>query len=107
MTKFKKKTKSNKKILGLIISPTRELAKQTYDICKNIIENLNKTENTFFSLNIFIGGTSKEQNFESYTKLGGNILIGTPGKLREIFTCDLFKNVLDIKELEMLVLGRF
>lgn len=104
LKKYNKKKLENNKILGLIISPTRELAKQIYEVCKSLMTNLH---NHAFSLNLFIGGMAKEQNFESYKENGANILIGTPGKLREIFTCNLFKEVLDIKDLEMLVLGLF
>ena len=106
MAKFKSKSPPNKKILGLVISPTRELAKQIFEVCNNFLKTLNglyKTDK--FTLNIFIGGTNKENDLNSYFKNGGNILIGTPGKLREIFTCDKFKEILDIKDLEILVLG--
>ena len=104
MKNYNKRTPNIDKILGLVISPTRELAKQTYEIGKNLIEKLNKLyEKDKFTINLFVGGTNKEHDLESFRKIGGNILVGTPGKLREVFTCESFK--LDIKELEILVLG--
>ena len=58
-----------------------------------------------FSINLSIGGTSKGHNMNINEELAGNIIVGTPGKLREIFTCEKFEENFDIKDLEILVLG--
>lgn len=105
MNKHKTKSPPNKKILGLVISPTRELAKQIHEICKQILEVLNEKNQAKFTFNLFIGGMNKDNDFHSYDSNGGNIIVGTPGKLREIFTCEHFKTILDIKDLEILILG--
>ena len=60
---------------------------------------------TKFSINLFIGGTSKGHNLNIKEEFGGNIIVGTPGKLREIFTSEKFEEKFDIKDLEILVLG--
>ena len=107
MTKYKTKNPPPKKILGLILSPTRELEKQTFDICKKLQEALHSLVKTSgFTVNLFIGGTNKDHDVKLYEEFGGNIFVGTPGKLREIFTCENFEETFDIKDLEILVLGK-
>ena len=62
---------------------------------------------TKFSRNLFIGGTSKGHNMNINEEFGGNIIVGTPGKLREIFTCEKFEENFDISRnfpVEILIL---
>lgn len=72
----------------LILSPTRELANQTYEVVKNLAQHF---EN-FTSLSC-IGGTSLRQNIDELSR-GVHVVIGTPGR------------VLDMLQREMLVLDR-
>ncbi|KAL9652202.1 hypothetical protein ABK040_013971 [Willaertia magna] len=58
----------------IILSPTRELAIQTFTICKELMKNMNQT------ICLTIGGNSKYQE-EEHLRKGVNILIATPGRL--------------------------
>lgn len=65
----------NKKIQAIIIDPTRELAKQTYDFVnefKKFIPDL--------SCKLFISGEDQKKDLESL-KNGCEILVATPGRL--------------------------
>lgn len=75
-----KKLGSHKKEVGargLIISPTRELAMQTYKVTKSLIS---KEESIDFRICALLGGDSMDSQF---TQLASNpdIIIATPGRL--------------------------
>lgn len=91
----------NKKIQAIIIDPTRELAKQTYDF----INDFKK----FFpdlSCKLFISGEDQTKDYDSI-KNGCQIVVATPGRLnflKEAFNnniCDIKTIVLD--EADMLM----
>ncbi|KAL1917601.1 uncharacterized protein VTP21DRAFT_3994 [Calcarisporiella thermophila] len=86
---------------AVIISPTRELSKQIYDVFSIFIKNLpTPLEHT-----LFIGGvTSVQEDVAVLKEKGPDIIIGTPGRLEELFTLKLSKGLMSTKELEMLVL---
>ena len=85
--------KNEKKIKGLIISPTRELAVQ--------IEENFKTYGTFTNLRttVVYGGTSIEPQKDILNK-GVDILIATPGRLLDLHKQD----VINLDYVEILVL---
>ncbi|EFC45771.1 DEAD/DEAH box helicase family protein [Naegleria gruberi] len=58
----------------IILSPTRELAIQTYAVCKSLMTFMKQTHC------LLIGGQSKHQEGEKLVK-GCNIVIATPGRL--------------------------
>ena len=63
------------KTQGLILSPTRELARQTYNVIKDLgskIEGLR--------VKLSIGGT-RGDNFSRWEKENDHIIIGTPGRI--------------------------
>lgn len=67
-----------KNLQCLIISPTRELAKQTYDFAmqfKNYIPNLD--------IKLLIGGKDKKKD-DSLSNNPPHILIGTPGRMNDV-----------------------
>lgn len=75
-----------RKILGLILTPTRELAQQ---IEKNIIlalESLNSQipVESQLTVSCIIGGISKEKQLRILTQHRPQIIIGTPGRLHEL-----------------------
>lgn len=84
-------------LFALIISPSRELASQIFDIAKEFNHTLH------YKLYFAIGGTPFETDLKILTKNGCNILIGTPGKLRQLLESDQLP--INIKTLEYLVLG--
>ena len=69
-------------IHSLIISPTRELAQQTFDITNEFIQSFNDQQH--LSTILFVGGTKHEYDIEQYQTSGGTIVIGTPGRVEEL-----------------------
>ena len=105
-------------VLALVISPTRysfslkkyekfffdlnrELAKQIHDVAKNLVNLINQK----VTLSLFIGGTNLNQYIEEWKESGGNIIVGTPGKLKELFIFSEKESILNLKNLEILVIG--
>ncbi|VVD02828.1 unnamed protein product [Leptidea sinapis] len=74
----------------IIISPTRELALQTYKILRKLLENTDLTHR------LIVGGVKKLKELKSLQK-GVNIIVGTPGRLLDHldntkdFHCDNLK----------------
>ncbi|KAJ3312284.1 ATP-dependent RNA helicase ddx55 [Blyttiomyces sp. JEL0837] len=112
----------SKEVGALIISPTRELAKQIYDVVMNLLANINPricpeaeedqdgkklteqekaARRKKISCRLFIGGSSVQEDVIAFNKEGGQIIIGTPGRLE-----DLIKRtgVFNTKELSVLIL---
>ena len=58
----------------IVLSPTRELAIQTYAVCKSLMSFMKQTHC------LLIGGQSKHQEAEKLVK-GCNVVIATPGRL--------------------------
>ena len=69
-------------IHSLIISPTRELAQQTYDITNEFIQSFDDQQR--FSCIKFVGGTKHETDVEQFQQHGGTIVIATPGRIEEL-----------------------
>jgi superfamily II DNA/RNA helicase len=87
----------------IILSPTRELAKQTLDVC-NSLSKFHKN----ISIHLAIGGVhrsaiSRKYSHLSHTKeeaINSNIIVGTPGRI-----CDLIlKKKLDISGIKSVIL---
>ncbi len=84
----------NKKLQCLIISPTRELAKQTYDFAmqfKNYIPTLD--------IKLLIGGKDKKKD-ESLSNNAPHILIGTPGRMNDVLK---EQNLIKLGEIDTIV----
>lgn len=58
----------------IILSPTRELAQQTFDVAAELLSTHTKT------LGLLIGGANRKQEAIKLQK-GVNILVATPGRL--------------------------
>lgn len=79
---------------ALIIEPTRELAQQVFAVAQQIGgEDLR--------LALMVGGTDIQQDMSAYRSLGGNVLIGTPGRLDDVMQR---MPEMRLRELELLVL---
>lgn len=73
-------------IVALILSPTRELSTQIHQELRRIIKKLvltNSNNKTLVS-HLMTGGNSVSKDIEKYDKYGGNIIVGTPGRLQSI-----------------------
>lgn len=67
-------------IRALIISPTRELAEQIAEEAKKL------TRNTGVIVQTAVGGTQKSAGLRAIQRDGCHLLVGTPGRLKDILT---------------------
>lgn len=60
-----------------------------------------------FATQLCIGGTSTKIDVENISKLGANILIATPGKLKELMEIKDSNNefIINFKQFEILIMG--
>ena len=70
--------KSNQ-IGALILSPTRELASQISQVLSIFLEKISSLKQQ-----LFIGGTKISEDIEKFKQEGGNIIIGTPGRIEDL-----------------------
>ncbi|KAI4454861.1 rna helicase [Holotrichia oblita] len=85
---------------AIVISPTRELALQTYDVLKQLLKYVKGLRQI-----LFVGGNHVEEDVDNFIKNGGNILICTPGRLEDLLCRKQEINLpLAVKHLELLIL---
>jgi ATP-dependent RNA helicase DDX55/SPB4 len=101
LRKFKENPLSINQIGAIIISPTRELAKQISNVIKEFLDILNKNKGIDFTQLLFIGGNDPLEDIKLFQKQGAHIVVGTPGRLDDLLQR---KNLFNSKELEVLVL---
>eukprot|EP00127_Corallochytrium_limacisporum_P003381 Clim_evm9s149 gene=Clim_evmTU9s149 len=94
-------------VFGLVISPTRELAKQIYDVCCQLL-GLNPSDiksrhhdKKTPTVQLFTGGKDFKAAAKEYFQYGANIMIATPGRVEQFV--DNVQNF-DVRKLEILVL---
>ncbi|XP_078277226.1 ATP-dependent RNA helicase DDX55 isoform X2 [Rhinoraja longicauda] len=77
---LKREEKLKKMQVGaLIITPTRELAAQIDEVFRQFTVHFPQ-----FSQILFIGGRNPMEDVENFRKHGGNIVVGTPGRLEDM-----------------------
>jgi len=79
---------------SIVLSPTRELAEQTSNVCKDISIYLKKLK-----ISLSIGGTPVSENI-SQIKNGSQLVIGTPGRVYDM----LKRNVIEPKFIKSLII---
>jgi len=91
----------------MIISPTRELASQIYDVLQEFLRDSDKGLTSI----LLIGGNKVERDLQKFEEYGGNIVVGTPGRLEDLLmgktagvTQKMNKLVSAMKRLEVLIL---
>lgn len=84
----------NSELQTIILAPSRELARQTYEFANSIVKNLS---NKKIKLKLFISGEDSNKALASF-KNGCNILIATPGKLKSLIELSEF-NLENLKTL--------
>jgi superfamily II DNA/RNA helicase len=52
-----------------------------------------------------IGGSNKAVDFKNFSEKGGNIVIASPGKLKEILETHEYTESFHFRHLEVLILG--
>ncbi len=80
---------SQKNIQAVIISPTKELAMQTYKVAQHIAS----FSPVSISIKLYSGGTDREREIEALKNNQPQIIIATPGKIKDLA---IDKNVLKI-----------
>ncbi|KAJ4769064.1 RNA helicase [Rhynchospora pubera] len=83
-------------VLGMIISPTRELSSQIYHVAEPFFMKLPKINSM-----LLVGGVDIKSELKKIEEEGVNILVGTPGKLYDIMDR---LDMLDFRDLEILIL---
>lgn len=102
---------------AIIISPTRELAQQTYDVLNSFVSNpalqvhstsldadgkeIIQTSSLFTSKLLTGGITTVQDDVVEIAKHKPRVLVGTPGRIIEIITR---KGLVNFKELDLLIL---
>ncbi|EAS01115.2 DEAD-box ATP-dependent RNA helicase (macronuclear) [Tetrahymena thermophila SB210] len=95
------KTANKNCVYALVIAPTRELAKQIHEIAVQLASHL---ENNQFSIQLCIGGVSTKIDVSNIQSQGANILIATPGKLKELMDMKELEDSLIFRNLEILIM---
>ncbi|KAI3757824.1 hypothetical protein L6452_05367 [Arctium lappa] len=83
-------------VLGIIISPTRELSSQIFHVAQPFISSLPDIKPV-----LLVGGTEVKVDMKKIEDEGANLLIGTPGRLHDIMDRMV---ILDFRNLEILIL---
>ncbi|KAM0918850.1 hypothetical protein ACQ4PT_008588 [Festuca glaucescens] len=83
-------------VLGIIISPTRELSSQIYNVAQPFFATLKGVSSI-----LLVGGLDIKAELKKVEEEGANILVGTPGKLFDIMER---LDTLEYKNLEILIL---
>ncbi|KAK9283118.1 hypothetical protein L1049_011349 [Liquidambar formosana] len=83
-------------VMGIIISPTRELSSQIFHVAQPFISTLPNVKSM-----LLVGGVEVKADLKKIEEEGANVLIGTPGRLYDIMDR---VDVLDCRNLEILIL---
>lgn len=83
---------------AVILSPTRELANQTFRVVEHFASA------TDMHPMLLVGGTNVEREMDALREEGADILVGTPGRVLDILQRCEASGALDLKELEVLIL---
>jgi ATP-dependent RNA helicase DDX55/SPB4 len=104
--RIRQKKFAKNQIGALILSPTRELAMQTWRVCNELCHAMNLTPPL-----LLVGGGSSSgsavnhrpvtEDLKTFQKEGSDIVIGTPGRMEDVLTR---YSVMDVSELEILIL---
>lgn len=91
--------KKSHHVVALVLSPTRELASQIYSV-------LAAFNSGSFTSALLVGGSSSDTDVQAIRECGCQVIIGTPGRVDDIFTrLANTPHALDLKSsFEMLVL---
>ncbi|KAL0736528.1 hypothetical protein Bca4012_012738 [Brassica carinata] len=84
-------------VMGVIISPTRELSTQIYKVAQPFVSTLPNVKSV-----LLVGGREVKADMNTIEEEGCNVLIGTPGRLSDIM--ERMDDVLDFRSLEILIL---
>ncbi|KAL0275956.1 UNVERIFIED_CONTAM: hypothetical protein PYX00_003655 [Menopon gallinae] len=84
---------------SVIISPTRELAVQIFDVLNAFLKHIK------FTKLLLVGGNSVEADINNFKTGGGNIIVATPGRFEDLLIRQTMSTLSSyIKSLEVLIL---
>lgn len=83
-------------VMGMVISPTRELSSQIFHVAQPFISTLSNVKPI-----LLVGGVEVKSDMRKIEEEGANLLIGTPGRLYDIMDR---MGILDFRNLEILIL---
>lgn len=78
----------------MIISPTRELSTQMYNVAQPFVSTLPNVKSV-----LLVGGRDVRADMNTIEEEGCNVLIGTPGRLSDIMER---MDILDFRNLEVI-----
>lgn len=84
-------------VMGMIISPTRELSSQIYHVAQPFFSTMPNVKSL-----LLVGGVDIKTDIRKLEDEGANILVGTPGKLHDVMER---LDILDFRSLEVFFLG--
>jgi ATP-dependent RNA helicase DDX41 len=69
--------------VGIILAPSRELARQTFEVIQEFCAQISKTQNyPELRAQLVIGGEPVRSQLETLEKRGLHCVVATPGRLR-------------------------
>lgn len=80
--------------MGIIISPTRELSSQIFNVAQPFISSLPDIKPV-----LLVGGTEVKVDMKKIEDEGANVLIGTPGRFQDIMD---HLDILDFRNFEVI-----
>ncbi|CCW68914.1 unnamed protein product [Phytomonas sp. Hart1] len=98
-------------VIAMVVLPSRELAQQVFHITKTILRYLTREYKPDppvslpdYSYRCYIGGRDVKLDVGDFEREGGNVLIGTPGRLYELLVSSAYAGMFDCAAFELLVL---
>jgi ATP-dependent RNA helicase DDX55/SPB4 len=94
---------------AIVVSPTRELAKQIYDVLVPFLSAMNQTPEMLAKAKaakaaramLLVGGTDAAADAKTFAEKGAVALVGTPGRLDDVM---VRSKVMDLKRVDLLIL---
>lgn len=99
-------------VFAIFVLPSRELAQQVFQITKRMLHFVTKEYKggcpanglPSYSYQCYIGGRDIKHDVEEFAKQGGNVLVGTPGRLYELLVSSKHSTLFNFSQFELLIL---
>lgn len=93
-------------IRGVVIAPTRELARQIFTVAMTFVEHLATSEGINVGCVLLTGGNNVEKDVDRLCSKDSNVIVATPGRLSDLLQRfgDEHKIKANLRMLEVLVL---
>ena len=69
--------------VGIILAPSRELVRQTYDLVNNLCDAISKAGYPELRTQLIIGGENSRDQLRPFQTFGVHCVVATPGRLRD------------------------